>query len=161
MRILVVDDNPGLRDLLSCSLSYLGRCDQAENGLVAVDMYRQARAEHDPYILITMDCQMPVLDGFGAISMIRATEAAQKEPCFHSTICVISADDDCLERCEERRDTDDCLHCLQKPFLLADLDEIASIALRQTEASTSSFFNNQYLPEICSDSLSDQSRNIC
>lgn len=52
MRILVVDDNPGIRDMLSSCRSYQGRCDLAENGLIAVEMFHQASSERDPYTLI-------------------------------------------------------------------------------------------------------------
>lgn len=144
MRILVVDDSRDIRDLLRCSLGDLGRCDLAENGLIAVEMVRQASSEHDPYALITMDCQMPVLDGFSAISMIRTFEAAQKEPLFRSTICIISADNNCLQKYEEKHGSDDFLHYLQKPFLLVDLYEIAQTAQRRLQDSLP---YRRFLPE--------------
>jgi len=136
MRILIVDDNPDIRYLISRSLSYAGRCDLAENGLAAVEMFRQASAERDPYALITMDCQMPVLDGFGAISMIRASESAQKNIRFHSTICIVSADDNCLQKYEQKNGLDDYLHYLHKPFLVSDLSAIARIALHRLHSAS-------------------------
>lgn len=137
MRILIVDDNPDIRYLISLSVGYAGRCDLAENGLAAVELFRQASLEHDPYGLITMDCQMPVLDGFGAISMIRTSETAQNENSFHSTICIISADDNCLQRYEQKNGLDNNLHYLPKPFLIEDLDVIVSIALARIHSFNS------------------------
>lgn len=137
MRILIVDDNPDIRFLISLGIGYAGRCDLAENGLVAVELFRQASQEHDPYSLITMDCQMPVLDGFGAISMIRTSEVAQNENSFHSTICIISADDNCLQRYEQKNGLDNNLHYLRKPFLIKDLDALVQIALARTHSFNS------------------------
>ena len=163
MRILVVDDNPDIRYLISRSLSYAGRCDLAENGLVAVEMFRQASAERDPYALITMDCQMPVLDGFGAISMIRASEAAQKNIRFHSTICIVSADDNCLQKYEQKNGLDDYLHYLHKPFLISDLSALARIALRRLRSSLpckKSFPQNNIHPRSSQNVSPFRDRNV-
>lgn len=135
MRILVVDDDDDMRDVLSCCLRYLGRCDTAENGLVAAEKFKQAYLEGFPYMLVTMDCQMPVLGGFGAISMIRTFETAQRGEWFRTTICIISADDNCLERYEQQHGLDSCLYYIRKPFLVDDIRGIAQLALGRTRAA--------------------------
>jgi CheY-like chemotaxis protein len=43
--------------------------DEAENGAIAVDMYKQGN-----YDLVFMDVQMPVMDGHEATKLIRAWE---------------------------------------------------------------------------------------
>lgn len=61
-RFLVVDDNPGNRDVLSRRLVRLGhtRIDYAEDGQKAVDAVRAAK---EPFDVILLDVMMPLLNG--------------------------------------------------------------------------------------------------
>jgi signal transduction histidine kinase/DNA-binding response OmpR family regulator len=70
-RVLVVDDNEVNR-LVACELlNELGYdSDTACNGQEAFD---KVRSEH--FDLVLMDCQMPVVDGFQATTLIRGLEA--------------------------------------------------------------------------------------
>ncbi len=66
-RILVVDDNPINRRILSLQVTGMGATsEQAENGQEALDIL--AEREFD---LVLMDCHMPVLDGFAASRAIK------------------------------------------------------------------------------------------
>lgn len=70
-RVLVVDDQPLLRKLTRLQLDGLGcTVDEAENGEVAIKKLRE-RA----YDLVTMDLNMPVLDGYAASEKIRQGQA--------------------------------------------------------------------------------------
>jgi two-component system, sensor histidine kinase and response regulator len=72
--ILVVEDNPVNQEVMRESLSQLGyRCVIVGNGQLALD-----ELERNEYPLIFMDCQMPVLDGYGATREIRRREAGGK-----------------------------------------------------------------------------------
>ena len=63
-RVLVVDDEPGIRDLLSRTFALAEYdVDVAPDGLAALDCMRQTR-----YDLLIADLRMPVMDG---IAMIR------------------------------------------------------------------------------------------
>ena len=73
-RVLVVDDVPMNRKMLRRWLeSRFDVCAEAENGQQAVDLVREAFIqERIPYYdLITMDYQMPIMDGATAIRHIR------------------------------------------------------------------------------------------
>ncbi|MBW8831240.1 MAG: response regulator [Burkholderiales bacterium] len=67
VRILLVEDNPLnqelARDLLTSAGIVLGI---ADNGQEALD-----RLDREPFDLVLMDCQMPVLDGFAATRLLR------------------------------------------------------------------------------------------
>lgn len=65
--ILVVDDDRGIREALTCLLEregYRVRC--AENGAVALDVVRSARKP----ALMLLDLMMPVLSGFELLEML-------------------------------------------------------------------------------------------
>jgi CheY-like chemotaxis protein len=69
-RVLLVEDNPVNRQVANRILSLLGlEVDSAENGQEALDKLKTTR-----YALILMDCQMPVMDGYGAARRRRQIE---------------------------------------------------------------------------------------
>ncbi|RKZ46825.1 MAG: hybrid sensor histidine kinase/response regulator, partial [Gammaproteobacteria bacterium] len=74
--ILLVEDNEDNRLLVR---TYLKKSpyiiDEAENGKIAVDMYR-----NNSYNLILMDVQMPVMDGHEATRVIRVLEVENGRP---------------------------------------------------------------------------------
>ncbi|MER5324063.1 response regulator transcription factor [Streptosporangium roseum] len=67
-RVLVVDDEPALREALQSSLEYEGyRVGLASDGLAALEVL-----EREPYELVLLDVMMPRLDGLTACRRLRA-----------------------------------------------------------------------------------------
>ena len=67
-RILVVDDEDGIRDILRQYLEFEGfSCVEAADGEASVSIMK-----NDPVQLILMDIMMPVCDGISALRRIRA-----------------------------------------------------------------------------------------
>jgi len=119
-RVLVVEDNPVNRAMLLSMLSSL-KCPvaMAENGVEALEQLAKQR-----FALILMDCQMPVMDGFEAVRIIRrggegkyALSDQQFIPIVAVTANALAGD---RERCLAAGFTD----YLAKPFRKAALVEI-------------------------------------
>lgn len=75
-RILIAEDNPVNQQVIHELLQNLGlNCDLADNGEEAIN---QLLASTQPYDLVFMDCQMPVIDGFKATEAIRNGKAGDE-----------------------------------------------------------------------------------
>ncbi len=67
-RLLVVDDEPNIVELLSASLRFAGfEVATAANGLAALELARSFRPD-----LLVLDVMMPGLDGFGVVRRLRS-----------------------------------------------------------------------------------------
>ena len=66
-RVLVVDDDPAIRELVATRLDLSG-CEtrEARNGQQAIERIAEFRPE-----AMVLDLSMPVLDGFGVLSYLR------------------------------------------------------------------------------------------
>lgn len=73
-RILVVDDETLIREILIDFLSNYCECDQAENGKIAFEKYLQAIDDGKPYELIFLDIFMPIMDGHDLLRSVRENE---------------------------------------------------------------------------------------
>ncbi|MHC8402010.1 transporter substrate-binding domain-containing protein [Pseudomonas sp. MDT1-17] len=113
LTILVVDDYPANRLLLSRQLSYLGhRVLEVENGEGGLAQWR----EHELDLVIT-DCNMPVVSGYELAGAIRDEERAHGLPPTLILGFTANAQPEEKVRCLEAG-MDDCLF---KPIRLADL----------------------------------------
>jgi signal transduction histidine kinase len=71
-RILLAEDGPDNQRLIAFILRKAGaKVTVAENGLVAVELATRAKSLGQPFDVILMDIQMPVLDGYGATRRLR------------------------------------------------------------------------------------------
>ena len=88
-RILIVDDSNALRALIRRELAPLGVVtEEAENGKVALEV--AARFAPD---FITLDLDMPVLDGYQTCEDLKAREAT-----MHIPVLIVSANPDDASR---------------------------------------------------------------
>lgn len=114
LRILVVDDYPANRQLLSSQLDYLGhRVMEAQEGEQALKLWRT-----HVFDMVITDCNMPQLSGYELTGAIRDEERAQGVPPTLILGFTANAQPEEKVRCLEAG-MDDCLF---KPIRLADLD---------------------------------------
>ena len=123
-RVLLVEDNPVNLMVGQRLLGVLGvTCDTATNGEAA--LMRMSASRYD---LVLMDCQMPVLDGYGATRRWRENEAETNEqrrlPIVAMTANAMAGDrqkcldagmDDYLAKPVTRAELERCLHRWCKP----------------------------------------------
>jgi len=112
--VLVVDDN-FINLKVACSLLEKAgyRTETAENGQQAVDLVAQR-----DYLLVLMDCHMPVMDGFVATERIRGLEGeAAMTPIVALTASAMPEE---LEACKRAGMND----CLTKPVSLSALKAV-------------------------------------
>ena len=113
MRVLIADDDDGLRFFLRKSLEETGRfeCDVVPDGRFAVD-----RIQSDPagFNAVILDVNMPRLDGFGFIERIRRSDRYRAIP-----ILVLTTENDPQKR--ERARKAGATGWIVKPFEAAKL----------------------------------------
>ena len=106
-RVLVVDDDAGIRDLLDLALTNAGYAVAlAEDGAAALAMVEAVAPD-----VILLDMRMPVLDGWAF------AEAYRRQPGQRAPIVVMTAGRDAPEHAAQIAAT----AYLAKPFDLADL----------------------------------------
>ncbi len=74
MRILVVDDDYVSRSKLAALLASYGQCDSSPNGEIALKLFEEAHKESAPYELVTMDIEMPGMNGEEVVTQMRKIE---------------------------------------------------------------------------------------
>ncbi|MFP4672786.1 MAG: response regulator [Desulfohalobiaceae bacterium] len=77
MRILIAEDDFYSRKVLEKFLHAYGDCDVAANGEEAVESFRMAWEEKQPYDLVLLDIMMPGTDGQQALKQIRGFERSK------------------------------------------------------------------------------------
>ena len=118
--ILIVDDEPGIRDVLQEALGASGyRVDTASNGLEAVDRIKSGR-----YDAIISDLGMPEMDGERFYETVRdADPRLAKRIIFVTGDTVSPKSRDFLDATGNR--------WLAKPFNILDVEEVVSSLLKR------------------------------
>ena len=125
LKVLIVDDVEFNLVLLTRYLENLGikNIDLAKNGKQAMEMYTRAYEQHKPYDIITMDIEMPVMDGKTATGEIRKFEYSHDGP--RSKIIMVSGNcgESEIKSCLDKNGNIKANHFLKKPVSLDDLKE--------------------------------------
>jgi two-component system chemotaxis response regulator CheY len=76
MKCLIAEDDFAARKLLERFLSEVSECHAVVNGQEAVDAFKTALDQGEPYDLLCLDIMMPELDGHQVLQAIRELEEA-------------------------------------------------------------------------------------
>ncbi len=128
--VLVVEDNPTNRTVAVALLNLLGieHIETAENGREAIEKLSAAR-----YDIIFMDIQMPLLDGFQALGIIRDPSS----PVLDHETPVVAMTANVLPGERERSLAAGMSEYIAKPILPAELRRIVRFFLCEEEAESS------------------------
>ncbi len=74
MRFLVIDDDEAVHMYLTQLLSPYARVEAVFNGAEAIDKYKKAHKDKDPYNTVFMDILMPGMDGHEVTKNLRELE---------------------------------------------------------------------------------------
>ena len=130
-RILLVDDNYINREVAMQILEDLGyQAASAENGEQAIAALVEAPADK-PFQLILMDCQMPVMDGYEASTLIRAVGS----PVPNSEIPIIAMTANAMKGARDKCLAAGMSDYLSKPVNIDDLSEKLAYWLDQLAAA--------------------------
>ncbi|MGE0859658.1 MAG: ATP-binding protein [Gammaproteobacteria bacterium] len=135
-RVLLVEDNPVNQELARSQLEALGcQVSLATDGREALEALteRPLDALREPYDLVLMDCQMPVMDGYAATDALRRWEAEQGA----ARLPVVALTANALEGDRERCLAHGMDDYLAKPFSAIQLEHaLARWLPRATPVST-------------------------
>jgi PAS domain S-box-containing protein len=126
-RVAVIDDNPDNRKIVGFLLKQSGALvSTAPDGDAGARLVLEARERGEPYAIILMDIQMPVMDGFESTSRLRA--AGIDTPIIALTANAMVGDE---ERCLEIG----CSAYVSKPIVPKHLLEVIDRELRSSQST--------------------------
>jgi len=135
MKALIVEDDETSRSLLQQLLAVYGEAHVASNGKEAVESFRCAMQEKQPYDLVCLDIMLPDMDGHGVLRIIRAMEKSWgvKEPDSAKVIMTTAlADRDNVTKAGQER----CDAYIVKPILKEKLvGKLEELGILEEEAS--------------------------
>ncbi len=122
MKILIVDDDSSSLSKITAILEEMGTCTAVESGTNAVKTFEDALSHSEPFDLVTLDIDMPDLDGIKVLQKIRMMEEEKKIPKSNrSRIIMVSgkSDKNSLVTCLKAG----CDSFIVKPFNITTLIE--------------------------------------
>ena len=122
--ICIVDDQPGLRQMLRFALNILGlEVLEAENGVDALEVISNHQVD-----MLIVDWQMPKMDGLEFVRSLRKNHDHAELP-----IVIVSCRDDLVARNKAR--SLGVRYWLKKPFRIAELQVLVESVLGLTSLS--------------------------
>ncbi|MBF0279996.1 MAG: response regulator [SAR324 cluster bacterium] len=74
MKILIVDDELVSRKKMQKIMENFGTCESKQNGIEAIDSFKKSLEFETPFQLVTLDVEMPEMDGTEVLFELRELE---------------------------------------------------------------------------------------
>ncbi|MCD4814105.1 response regulator [bacterium] len=74
MRILIIDDEPDICELVECFLRPYGECEKALSGAEAIEIIKRYWSAEEDVDCVFLDLMMPGMDGIETLKTIRQME---------------------------------------------------------------------------------------
>ncbi len=122
MKTLIAEDDPASNLLLCAALApYAVECHSVGDGAAALELYKRSHMAGDPYRLVCLDVQMPVMDGFAALAGIRGHES-DLDSIYRAKVVMVTALSDAHKAAEAFRL--ECDAYLVKPYNPLDISKL-------------------------------------
>ncbi|MDO5519760.1 MAG: response regulator [bacterium] len=80
MKVLIAEDDFASRKFMLRLLQQYGECDVTVDGDEAIEAFKMALEDEEPYDLVCLDIMMPGVDGYEALKQMRQIEAEENIP---------------------------------------------------------------------------------
>ncbi len=130
MKILVIDDELVSRQKMKKIMDCFGLCDAVESGSAAVAAFQKALKESKPFDLLTLDIDMPEMDGTETLFNIREIEDQNKIPKEKQAIIIMvtsHSDKDNIITCIQAGCNDYVVKPFNKEIVREKLDKFLTI----------------------------------
>lgn len=123
MKILILEDDRSLLDLLTRRMAEYGECYATDNGIDAVRAFDEAMVNQDPFELALLDIMLPGMSGYEVLEKIRQIEAQWKKDGLEgATVIMVTALNTSKDILQAFRGN--CEAYMTKPYTKKDLEQI-------------------------------------
>ena len=123
MKILILEDDRHLLDLLTRNMMMYGECYSTDNGADAVRVFDEAMTSHEPFDVALLDVMLPGMSGYEVLEYIRQIEAKWKRDGLKGAkvimVTALNSSKNILQAFREN-----CEGYLTKPYTTDELNDV-------------------------------------
>lgn len=123
MKILILEDDRHLLELLTRNMQMYGECYSTDNGPDALRAFEEAMLHNDPYDIALLDVMLPGMSGYEVLEYIRQMEAKWKKDGLRGTkVVMVTALNSSKNIMQAFREN--CEGYLTKPYTTEELNTV-------------------------------------
>jgi two-component system, chemotaxis family, chemotaxis protein CheY len=123
MKILILEDDRHLLDLLTRNMQMYGECYSTDNGADALRAFEEAMMNNTPFDIALLDVMLPGMSGYEVLEYIRQVEAQWKKDGLRGTkVIMVTALNSSKNIMQAFREN--CEGYLTKPYTTEELNSV-------------------------------------